>query len=103
MGGIWMLQKKDQACPMNMQNLYRGGIKWVSCSEIEFSRFRLAERRLQNAVKCQIYQLCTFFPFPICIRNGRRIEIGRNSVIFKAHRCQPNLHRLKVKLAEKLM
>lgn len=61
MGGIWMLQKKDQACPMNMQNLYRGGIKWVSCSEIEFSRFRLSERKLQMRLSTKFINCALFF------------------------------------------
>lgn len=64
MGGIWMLQKKDQVCPMNMQNLYRGGIKWVSCSEIEFSRFRLSERKLQMRLSTKFINCALFFSLP---------------------------------------
>lgn len=38
--GFGLVQDRDHACPMSMQNRYRGGIKGLSRSEIEFSRFR---------------------------------------------------------------
>lgn len=47
--------------PMGTQELYRGGIKRVFRSEIEFSRPRSFCSEDPNAVKYLIYQLRTFF------------------------------------------